>query len=77
MLYPIAVAITLWNLIVLAVGSLITDPATALIIGNVWLFLSTILGISLGKAISRRKLLQETRYRIYPYSGKPYLLPAL
>lgn len=74
MLYPVAVALALWNLIVLAIGSLFTDPTTALIVGNIWLFLSTFLGISLGMAISRNKLRQETTYRDYPNSSKRHFL---
>lgn len=77
MLYPIAAALALWNLIVLAIGSLFTDPATALIVGNTWLFLSTILGVFLGKAISRNKFHQENIHRIYPNLNKPHFLFAL
>lgn len=77
MLYPITVGIVLWNLIALLIGSIFTTPVTALVVGNAWLFLSTLLGVALGKAISRNRLRQETTYCAYPKRYKPYLLPAL
>ena len=77
MLYPVTVALVLWNLIALLIGSIFVTPTTALIVGNAWLFVSLLLGIALGKAISRNKLRQETTYRAYFSTNKPYLLHAL
>lgn len=76
-MYPITAALVLWNLIALLVGSIFVAPATALMIGNAWLFVSILFGISLGKTISRRKLRQEATWCVYPHTYKPYLVAAL